>query len=65
MLIGMALYNLHHFGTAELLVSLKILFISVFIFLASPTATHAIVDAGYESGVMPWKKKEKGGTESP
>jgi multicomponent Na+:H+ antiporter subunit G len=28
----------------------------MFIFLASPTATHAIIDAGYESGIKPWAK---------
>ncbi len=61
LLTGLALYNLHHFSVNELLVSLKIILISVFIFLASPTATHAIIDAGFESGVMPWTKKEKMG----
>jgi hypothetical protein len=25
--------------------------------MASPTATHAIVDAGFESGVQPWTKE--------
>ena len=55
-LSGLALYNLHHFSFAALLVSLKILLISVFIFLTSPTATHAIIDAGFESDVQPWSK---------
>lgn len=59
MLTGLALYNLQDFSLAQLLVSLKILAISVFIFLASPTATHAIIDAGYSSGVMPWTKGGK------
>ena len=58
MLIGLAVYNLHHFSGASLLVSLKIMLISVFIFLASPTATHAIMDAGHESGLIPWKKNK-------
>lgn len=61
MLTGLALYNLHHFSVGALLVSLKILLISVFIFLASPTATHAIIDAGFESGVKPWTKEEQKG----
>jgi multisubunit Na+/H+ antiporter MnhG subunit len=26
--------------------------------MASPTATHAIVDAGFESGVKPWQKEK-------
>jgi len=55
-LAGLALYNLHHFSLAGLLVSLKILLIMAFIFLASPTATHAIIDAGYEAGVRPWTR---------
>ena len=59
MLLGLALYNLHHFSWASVLVSIKIMLISVFIFLASPTATHAIMDAGYESGVIPWQKDEE------
>ena len=44
MLLGLAIYNLHHLSINDVLVSVKIIFISVFIFLASPTATHAIVD---------------------
>jgi multicomponent Na+:H+ antiporter subunit G len=41
---------------ANLLVAIKILLIVVFIFMASPTATHAIIDAGYESDIKPWTK---------
>lgn len=59
MLLGLALYTLHHFSGDTLLVSIKIIFISVFIFMASPTATHAIIDAGFESSVQPWTKKEE------
>ncbi len=60
MFIGLALYELHHFSTGDILVTIKIIFISVFIFFTSPTATHAIIDAGYESGVKPWMKKRFG-----
>ncbi len=59
MLIAAALYHLHHFDLTHLLTSLKIILVIVFIFLASPTATHAIVDAGFRSGLRPWKKGEK------
>jgi multicomponent Na+:H+ antiporter subunit G len=56
---GLALYNLHHgFSLETILVSIKIMFIAVFIFLANPTATHAITKAGLDSGVKPWTKKE-------
>ncbi len=57
MLLALSLYNFHEFNLANLLVAVKILLIVVFIFMASPTATHAITDAGFESGVKPWTKK--------
>ena len=41
------------------LVSVKLLIIMVFIFIASPTATHAVAQAAFLKGVIPWKKKEK------
>ncbi len=49
-----SLYNLNNF-----LVSLKIIFIVAFIFITSPTATHAIADAGLRAGLVPWVKKDK------
>ncbi len=58
-IIGVALYNLQDFTLASALVSLKILLIAVFIFIASPTATHAITEAALILGVEPWKKKDK------
>jgi multicomponent Na+:H+ antiporter subunit G len=59
MLLGAALYNLHNPCCAAMLVSVKIPSIGVFVFIASPTATHAIMDAGYESGVCHWSRQEK------
>jgi multicomponent Na+:H+ antiporter subunit G len=56
-LLGLAIYNLDHITASNLLVSVKILFVLMFIFLASPTATHAIIDAGYESEVKPWARR--------
>jgi len=57
MLTGLALYNLHDgFTLAAILVSIKIMFIAVFIFIANPTATHAITRAGFDAGVEPWTK---------
>jgi multicomponent Na+:H+ antiporter subunit G len=52
-LIGLSLYE----GFS--LVSLKILFIAVFMFIAQPTATHAISRAGMKCGLKPWTKEEK------
>jgi len=57
MLLALVFYNFHEFNLANLLVALKILLIGIFIFMASPTATHAIIDAGYESDIKPWTKK--------
>lgn len=56
-LLALVLYNFHEMNLANLLVAMKILLIVVFIFMASPTATHAIIDAGFESGIKPWQKE--------
>jgi multicomponent Na+:H+ antiporter subunit G len=56
---GLALYNLDEFSFANLLVSLKILAIAVFVFVASPTATHAITKAALIMGVEPWTRKDE------
>jgi multicomponent Na+:H+ antiporter subunit G len=47
-LLGLAFYN----GFS--LTSVKILFIAVFMFLAQPTATHAISRAAFRCGEEPW-----------
>ena len=47
------------FSLGTLLTSAKIILIVVFVFLASPTATHAIVDAGVRAGLAPWTKGEE------
>jgi len=41
------------------LVSIKLLLIVAFIFVCSPTATHALAKAAYLSGLRPWTKEEK------
>ena len=53
---AMALYSLHDFSLHAVLTALKIMMIVVFIFITSPTATHAIVDAGVRAGLSPWSK---------
>ena len=52
-LIGLAFYE------GFTLSSLKILFIAVFMFLAQPTATHAISRAAMKSGLKPGMKKDE------
>jgi len=54
---GIALYiaqdaSLHTFLTAA-----KIVLIVIFIYITSPTATHAIIDAGVRAGLRPWTKE--------
>lgn len=56
-LTGLALYNLDGgFSLDSILVSIKLLFIVVFWLLANPTATHALLRAAFDSGLMPWTK---------
>lgn len=58
-MVALALFNLHHFSLAALLTSGKIILIVVLVFLTSPTATHAIVDAGVRAGLAPWIKGQE------
>ena len=38
------------------LVTLKLLIIMIFLFIASPTATHAVAKAAHTAGLKHWKK---------
>ncbi len=58
-IVGIALYNLADFSPSNLLVSFKILAIAAFVFIASPTATHAVTEAALIIGVEPWTKKDE------
>ena len=55
-MLAIALYTLHDFSIHAILTSLKIILIVVFVFITSPTATHAIVDAGVRAGLGPWTR---------
>lgn len=46
------------FSVNTVFLVMKLIFIAVFIFITSPTATHAIVDAGIRAGMKPWKKNK-------
>ena len=65
-LLGVTVYVLNNgdltFGL--MLVGVKILLIINFIFIGSPTATHAIMDAGFETEVKHWTKPKKPGVDS-
>ncbi len=54
-LAGLAIYNGFE------IVTLKILIILVFVVIAGPTATHAILRAAFRSGLEPWTKKNQTG----
>lgn len=59
MLLALALAGLEHLDFISILTGLKIMLIVVFVFIASPTATHAIVDAGVRAGLDPWTKEQQ------
>ncbi len=54
---AIALYTLGPLTTETILTALKIVLIAVFVFITSPTATHAIIDAGVRAGLKPWRKE--------
>ena len=53
-----ALYVISDLTVSTLLTAVKIGLIVLFVFITSPTATHAIVDAGVRAGLKPWKKRK-------
>ncbi len=59
-LSAVALYTIQPLTLAAVMTSIKILLILIFVFVTSPTAIHAIVDAGVRAGLKPWEKSETG-----
>lgn len=57
-LSGIALYTIQPITLNAVITSVKVLLIIVFVFVTSPTAIHAIVDAGVRAGFKPWEKEE-------
>lgn len=55
-LSGLAIYNAFegNFALPYILVSIKIIFIAIFWFLAGPVSTHALYRAAFRCGVKPW-----------
>lgn len=69
-IMGFAVYHLGQihwmdFVWADLLVVIKLLAICAFIMLTSPTATHALMDAGYEDGIEPLTHKKGNALREP
>lgn len=65
LLTGLALYQLREPSVDAVLVALKIMSISVFVFLASPTATHAIMDAAFGAKMRHWSRDDEPGAAPP
>tara|TARA_B100000427_G_scaffold118195_1_gene98427 strand:+ start:5355 stop:5684 length:330 start_codon:yes stop_codon:yes gene_type:complete len=57
-ILGCALYYLDysHYDLASFNVAFKLFVIIAFVFIGSPTATHAIMDAASSAGVEHWSK---------
>ncbi len=49
----------HTIDKMTILTAIKILLIINFVFIGSPTATHALIEAGYNSEVDPWENGKK------
>ncbi len=57
MMASIALFVVQDFSLANLLTATKIMLIVIFVYITSPTATHAIVDAGVRAGLEPWTRE--------
>jgi multicomponent Na+:H+ antiporter subunit G len=53
-ILGLLIYHLFHYAHHPF-VPIRLLFLIFFIFIANPTATHAIMKAAYRTGIKPWK----------
>ena len=58
MLLGLIIYN------GWEVTSLKVLLILLFVGIASPTATYALLRAAFYSGLEPWTRKKKNNDDS-
>ena len=56
-LSAVALYVMQDLSLQHVLTAAKIGLIVIFVHITSPTATHAIVDAGVRAGLKPWQKR--------
>ena len=57
-LLAIALFILQDFTLQNVFTAGKVLLIIIFVYITSPTATHAIVDAGIRAGLRPLKKED-------
>jgi len=57
-ILGLIIYHFFYYSGISL-IPVKLLFLIIFIFIANPTATHAIVKAAYLTGLTPWRLGEE------
>ena len=57
MMSGMAIYTAQELTFHSMLAAVKIFLIVLFVYITSPTATHAILDAGVRGGLEHWSKE--------
>jgi len=58
LILGTMVYHLFQYPET-LLVPAKLAFLIFFIFIANPTATHALMKSAYKTGMEPWHLGEK------
>ena len=56
--LGLICLSVNHLDTATVILSAKLLFIVIFLFVASPAASHALASAAFTRGVDPWTKQK-------
>lgn len=54
---ALALHTARALSVGAILTAVKIILIIVFVFITSPTATHALINAGVRAGLAPWRKE--------
>lgn len=57
-ILGSIIYHLFKYSETPL-ISIKLIFLILFVFIANPTATHVIMKAAYQTGVKPWRLGER------
>ncbi len=57
-ILGALIYHFFQYSGVPL-VPAKLIFLIIFIFIANPTATHALMKAAYKTGLKPWRLGEE------
>ena len=57
--LGIILLSFHPVEIASFVRAAKLLFIIVFLFIASPSASHILISAAFSRGLQPWQQRQK------